>query len=148
MTISKLTNNIQPMNEVDKINEIIDELDNVLDAANKSLSNLNSTGSNAVSVGTMPSGTYTDLTVGANGTTYTAPANGWYCINYFTSGIHNLYLINTTTGFENNASTTNGANHVVILPVRKNDVISLVYETTLDFSYNGFFRFYYAQGEV
>jgi hypothetical protein len=50
---------------------------NISNAANKSLSNLVGAGTSRGAGWAMPSDTYEDLTLGASGTTYTAPANGW-----------------------------------------------------------------------
>ena len=44
----------------------------------------------------LPSNNHTDLTLGVNGSTYTAPTNGYYCL-YGNSGIKADFAIN----FEN-----------------------------------------------
>lgn len=49
--------------------------------ANTNLSNVTATGSSTAAGWAMPSTTYTDLTLGASGATYTAPANGYFTIN-------------------------------------------------------------------
>lgn len=74
MTVNKITNAITPLDEIDKINEIIDALDGKADV---DLTNVNNSGTSRGASWSMPSGTITYLTLGASGSTYTAPANGW-----------------------------------------------------------------------
>lgn len=48
--------------------------------ANASLDNLSAAGRSLAAGLGMPSGRYVDLTLGASGITYTAPANGWFTL--------------------------------------------------------------------
>ena len=94
----------------------------------------------------MPSDTYTNLTLGASGTQYTAPADGWFYIDksgnngtyvgFVNFGINNTYKYATTIPIYN----TNG---VALLPVKKNDKITVNYNAA---GTTNVFRFIYAQG--
>lgn len=111
--------------------------------ADKSLSNLSSAGDIYASQLAMPSTTYDTLTVGASGSTYTAPANGWFaCRGYAGSGAH-IYLENNSTEFGQTAPTgSSTANTRCFLPVKKGDRVVIGY-------YGGqlsWVRFYYAEG--
>ena len=91
-----------------------------------------------------PSSSYEDLTLGASGSTYTAPANGWFFINRgSTSG--NKY-VEISNGIAAVASTTISgiANAAVLYPVRKGDVVTVKYTANTS---GPAFRFIYAEGE-
>ncbi len=93
----------------------------------------------------MPSDAYVNLTLGASGSTYTAPANGWFYISKkATANAQWGEIINTTNGMTSNAAYVgNGGAYSDILPVFKNDVIQINY--TLAGTLNAF-RFIYAKG--
>ncbi len=98
-----------------------------------------------------PSDKYIDLTLGASGTEYTAPANGWYCFAKSSTGASQRVALfnlksgtNTIIGSCAYAGTT-GQSPYVSVPVVKGDVIQVSY--TVAGSTN-IFRFIYAQGEV
>lgn len=95
----------------------------------------------------MPSDEYVDLTFGASGSTYTAPANGWYYIVKATSSAGTQYFImdNQTKGYTMNITPTSGNSVRYIFPVSKGDVILVSYTASGETS---FFRFIYAQGEI
>lgn len=99
----------------------------------------------------MPSDNYIDLTLGANGTDYTAPANGYF---YFAK----TALQNQTVGLiRRNIATTwkdltsyqiayTGSGNVlpVWLPVKKGDKVEVNYNAT---GATQSFKFFYAEGE-
>lgn len=93
----------------------------------------------------MPSDKFIELTLGASGSTYTAPTDGYFYVrgtNNETNGY--IHLMNNTKeiGQFSWMYTTTGNSNDCYLPVSKNDVLSLMYfgfDTTL-------FRFIYAQG--
>lgn len=90
----------------------------------------------------MPSGRYIDLTLGASGSTYTAPANGWFCLSINT-GLTYLDIYN------NNAlgSTATNPNNGFIrrfVPAFKGDILAIYYLGTPNIA---MFRFFYAEGE-
>jgi hypothetical protein len=94
----------------------------------------------------MPSTKYVDLTLGATGTSYQAPANGYYTIkkNSNTSGQY-LSLVNTNTKIEfedRNTGTTNQLRCYVL--ARKGERVNVYYTAGGNLQY---FRFIYAEGE-
>ena len=96
----------------------------------------------------MPSDTYIDLTLGASGTYYTAPANGWFT---FISGDDGSYpknieletLVNNNQIISSSAQTTSYAGWLrCCLPVMKGGSVKTWYNN-VDLKV---FRFVYAQG--
>ena len=114
--------------------------------ADVDMSNVNTSGKSLISGLPMPSNRYTDLTLGASGSTYTAPANGWFAVSK-TSGGTGKYigLLNATSDFGvetyPNAATNNAK---LIIPIKKNDVLQVIYSLTGTTNY---FKFIYAEGE-
>lgn len=108
----------------------------------KNASNFSQTGLSTLSGLGMPSNRYIDLTLGASGSTYTAPANGWVVARTDGNGGF-IYLINTTS-FVEQGNDTPSANipRAALLPVRKGDVFGFFYNATITT-----FRFIYAEGE-
>ena len=95
----------------------------------------------------MPSSKYVDLTLGASGTEYTAPANGWYYLDK-KAGVSNAYveLANKATELKyvNQTSSSTGR-CAVYVPAKKGGVIRATYSAT---GATNYFRFIYAEGEV
>lgn len=127
--------------EVD-IDEIATDLNGKADV---DLTNVNNSGTSNGASWSMPSGTYVDLTLGASGETYTAPANGWFYISKLaTANAQWGEITNTTSGMSSSAPWIgNGGAYSGILPVLKNDVVQISY--TLAGTLRAF-RFIYAQG--
>lgn len=97
-----------------------------------------------------PSDQYIDLSLAASGSTYTAPANGYFAFSGYATasdGWCNMYA-NDENGNVVYAITTVGpnANHGTagFIPIVKDRIISLSWN---NYSIN-FFRFIYAQGEI
>ena len=93
----------------------------------------------------LPSNEHIDLAYGGHGTTYTAPANGFFTLIGY--GVENdIYLKNTTTGLINaiEGNVPSNSSTGIFLPCKKGDVVQVGY-------YNGTvsqFRFIYAESEV
>lgn len=96
----------------------------------------------------MPSNKYIDLSLGATGTTYTAPANGWFMFDgqgptwidaavSFQNGPHYGYCYKSR---ESDNYTR------LLIPVQKGAVLLLQYDSTVTNLIQ--FRFIYAQGEL
>lgn len=92
----------------------------------------------------MPSGTYTDLTLGATGTEYTSPANGWfYAYTVATANISFVTWENQSNLMQMHIpSSLNGYGCGVFIPVHKGDKAKLFYADKR-FEY---LRFIYAVG--
>lgn len=93
----------------------------------------------------MPSDTYIDLTLGANGTTYTAPANGYLVLNKNSSGAgQHVGITNLTNGLAaQQISTGNNQNLPCFIECKKGDSLYVGYSaggTLIRF------RFIYAVG--
>ena len=94
----------------------------------------------------LPSDRFVDLTLNVSGSSYTAPANGWYTFAKQGSGAGEyLYISNETAGtLRFNNSIYGGGGYVEgFMPVTKNDNVVISYNLTGD---TGLFRFIYAQG--
>ena len=117
------------------------------ESANQDLSNLTNAGRILGSGLGMPSNTYIDLTLGTSGLTYTAPANGYFCLNKNkTSQTQYIALINTsmTMGVWSNGNPgASGGMVYTYLPVKRGDIVSVVYSASGTVNY---FKFVYAQG--
>ena len=92
-----------------------------------------------------PSDKYDELTLGASGSTYTAPADGWFMVNKAIGATtDNIRLINNINGLAVSGVDSNvGSGIRAFLPVKKNDVITITYTATGTTNY---FRFIYSVG--
>ena len=94
----------------------------------------------------MPSNRYINLTLGASGSRYTAPANGYvYCERNSTSGSKfvSISIVNGELGVYGLA--TAGVNNTrIFLPVKKGEKFKVSYSVEVDYFK---FRFFYAEGE-
>lgn len=115
--------------------------------ADTSLSNLSTTGKDLASGLGMPSNRYIDLTLGASGSEYTAPANGYFCLNG-NSGINGNFTIsfeNVTSHFKECILGNSWADWVsTYIPVKKGDIVKLIYTNVTTSSH--IFSFIYAEG--
>lgn len=114
--------------------------------ADVDLTNVNNAGTSRSAGWAMPSDTYVDLTLGASGTTYTAPANGWFWVRHRTSsnggGLttdiskNNMFIYGTGRKTVANAVISD------FLPVKKGAILTFYYDSGKDTA----IRFIYAQG--
>lgn len=106
--------------------------------------NLSNAGKSLIAGLGMPSGTYDNLTLGVSGSTYTAPANGWFYINMNGAANQFFNLINTTKDYGVNSLTSASPfGLLIMLPVNKGDIIRTDYNLN---STVNVFRFIYAKG--
>lgn len=95
----------------------------------------------------LPSSNYVNLTLGASGSTYTAPANGWvfFAKASGTSGQFNSITNSTGSELRNDCvSSSSGQWATVSCSVKKGDKFILEYTTTGETKR---FRFIYAEGQ-
>lgn len=164
MTIEKLADNIYPLTQVDKINEIIDDLNNLNSAetdmqadigniasdlnakADRDLTNITNPGKLLISDTAMPSNVIVKITTGASGSSYTAPANGWFRVSSSASSSTSGWIYMTSSsGLTNQPSNTanNGING--FLPCKKGDVVTMQFWGLANTPY---ICFVYAQGSA
>ena len=94
----------------------------------------------------MPSNRYIDLTLGASGTTYTAPANGYFEFKKSsTAAGQNIQLENSTGNISIGIISYSNNSLRCFLPVKKGDTIKVLYSAD---GTTTAFRFVYAEGEV
>ena len=129
--VNKLTLPAKQNEVVNKVNELVDG------KANIDLSNINTAGKSFVSGLGMPSSRYIDLTLGSNGSRYTAPANGWFNFRGYGTSVeiyrNHMHVCCMYPQPEWGA---------VIMPVQKGQTITILYNLTGERN----LRFYYSQG--
>ena len=117
--------------------------------ANSSASNFSKVGESYLSSLSMPSSKYIDLTLGASGTTYTAPANGWFTIHNEVTGNNRYFTARIALsdhGFVIPIWTGGGSIPVrVTVPCLAGSTFIINYNCTINSTPR--FRFIYAQGE-
>ena len=93
----------------------------------------------------MPSNRYIDLTLGASGSTYTAPANGWFiCYKGALTTVGYLYMRNNANQLVmETRSTIKGTAVTAYVPVQKGQSILVNYDAVGTIN---LFRFIYAEG--
>lgn len=128
--------------------------DSGINKASTDLSNVNASGTSLASGWAMPSARHDDLTWGASGSTYTAPANGWFFAGARSKGTTKttyITLSNTTASFASTGSaylpnTSSQYTVYAYMPVKEGQTVGLFYDlaSTVD---NNVIRFIYAEGE-
>ena len=108
------------------------------------LANVNDAGKAVMASMAMPSSRYIDLTLGASGTAYTAPADGWVLLWRVCSGqggLAGLYgrIVSIFSGDANEE-------FCIHIPVAKGEVFYIYYGELKTGQLNDHFRFYYANG--
>lgn len=118
---------------------------NGIAVANVDLSNLSSTGKETAAGLGMPSDSYTDLTVGASGSNYTAPANGWFTACVTGGSSHYCFIRSHDSRIGNSFQYNSGSGewHCVTIPCKSGDIVTMQYGNC-DFQR---FAFVYAEGE-
>ena len=121
----------------------IDEIATDLNGkADTDLTNVTNTGYIKMAGASMPSNRYINLTLGASGTTYTAPANGWAYIDKTAGGT--LKYVNLGCGVvSEQMSSFDTMRLKCFIPVRKGASFRCDYNATGTLN---IFRFYYAVG--
>ena len=113
--------------------------------ANSNASNFSQSGRSYLSGLGMPSNRYIDLTLGASGSNYTAPANGWFSLRKSSSSSSRQFLSFTGSNMNlTNECYLTGAAIGSIFPCEKGERVSISYTLGGD---TLLFRFIYAEGE-
>lgn len=107
---------------------------------------LNWSDSSTISGWSMPSSRYIDLTLGASGSTYTAPANGYVAVSKMTTAQNQNISINCNNFRSFAWGHAASINIFTWMPVNKGDVFSVTYSAGGTHTDN-YFRFIYAEGE-
>lgn len=128
------------------IDEVMTDLNGKADV---DLSNVNTSGTSLASGWAMPSDRYIDLTLGASGSTYTAPANGYIYFSKDRSGSSNQYAVisgasDGIPGSLGDGAQADGYGVHILRPIKKGTTFRVTYTLTGTTKY---FRFVYAEGE-
>ena len=115
--------------------------------ADVDLVNCTDAGNIVMAKASMPSDTYVDLTLGASGTDYTAPADGWVMFKK-TAGASGqyFYIINISAYgglYSMIPDVPQGYEVGGYVPVKKGDTFRILYNLS---GTTNMFRFFYAQG--
>lgn len=114
----------------------------LVDKVDTNANNLTAEGKSLIAGYPMPSSRSVSLTVGASGTQYTAPANGWFYAKAVSTGA-GQELTFTGRLASTSRSTGSGQNLFASVPILKNDPTTLWYgNVTIDT-----FMFVYAEGD-
>lgn len=115
--------------------------------ANIDADNFTTTGKGKITSWAFPSNRYQNLTLGSNGATYTAPANGWFNISGVgsssTQGFVFMFCAVTSIRMEAPCSSALGVN--LSIPVKKGDVMTINY---IGLKTGAVLRFTYAEGDI
>lgn len=112
--------------------------------ANTSLSNLTAEGKTLASGLSMPSERYVDLTLGATGSSYTSPSNGWFAISKKSGAVDQYVNLAGTEVSIIAVAPSSGTTASCYLPVRKGDIVKCWWNASGTLNA---FRFVYAEGE-
>ena len=93
----------------------------------------------------MPSNKYIDLTLGASGTSYTAPANGWVFLSANVSQAGGYVQIYKNIYSVLQRVVTADTTAICMMPVKKGEAYNMYYTSITK---TNMFRFIYAEGEV
>lgn len=128
--------------------ELIDVGELAESKANINASNFNQTGKSYLAGIGMPSNRYDELTLLASGSTYTAPANGYFHLNKIAgSDFYYIKIEDITTGTSHNAIFSEAyrtSNCTFTYPVTKGSIVRISYNAT---GTTEGFLFIYAEGE-
>ena len=93
----------------------------------------------------MPSSKYIDLTLGATGTSYVAPASGWFCLVKKATGGGQSIDMSSHSLSTQAISTASGQAITAFAPAAKGESVVIYYTTG---GTTNSFRFIYAKGEI
>lgn len=129
-----------------EIQSDIDEIATDLNGkADVDLTNVNNSGTSLGAGWAMPSSTYVDLTLGASGSTYIAPANGWFVIGKFANASNQNLHVSCNESKFNFMTATPASNGLLAftMPIKKGHTCRIGYSVAGN---TESFRFIYAEG--
>lgn len=109
----------------------------------KNATNFTTTGKAAITNMGMPSNEFENLTLGTDGSTYTAPADGYLYLSKNSTASGQRIKLTRATQMSVSSWSSGTQNLEVVLPVSKGDVITIYYTAG---GTTNFFRFIYANG--
>lgn len=92
----------------------------------------------------MPSVKYTELTLGASGSSYTVPANGYFFFAKHCLANQYIFLTNNTSSLRSRSVAPIESDMEIWLPCKKGDTVVIAYSASGNTMY---FRFVYAEGD-
>ena len=116
--------------------------------ANVNFDNVLPEGKASASSWSLPSNRYVDLELGANGSTYTAPANGWAVLSAKLTSSKHISIYNSVTKIGTTAMFNTSSGYMqgfVNVPCKKGDIFEIYHNSPTELIT---FRFIYAEGEV
>lgn len=120
-------------------------LQDISGKANVALDNITNAGKEVCANMAMPSGRYVDLTLGASGATYTAPADGYVAFSKYATGANQTINITCNKFISFAWAHIGSINIFTWMPVKKGDVFNVGYSAAGTYTGN-YFRFIYAEG--
>ena len=121
-------------------------IENLADKVNTDLSNISASGKSLVSKFGAPSSRFIDLQLGASGTIYTAPANGWVCIRTITPDDYGFVSLALAEPYSMENLGRGKANECAATTLKVSAGAKFIVHYT--FGELTYFRFHYAEGEV
>ena len=119
---------------------------NLAGKVNTDLSNISASGKSLVSKFGAPSSRFIDLQLGASGTVYIAPANGWVCIRTITPDDNGFVSLALAEPYSMENLGRGKANECAATTLKVSAGAKfIVHYTIAELTY---FRFHYAEGEV
>lgn len=115
-----------------------------MDTTHKSVRIHDGSTQGGITVSTMvaPSNTYDNLTLGASGDDYLAPANGYFTIAKSTSGSQWVVMQNNSNGMQIQSSTNGSGICRAFMPAQKGQYVKVEYNAS---GTTNIFRFVYAE---
>lgn len=92
-----------------------------------------------------PSSKYIDLTLGASGSSYTAPADGWVCLEKKTTGSNQWLQLNTDRIIDLSNAPASGNSLTALISVSKGEPFWAYYSAAGDTLR---FKFFFDEGEI
>lgn len=122
------------------IDEVVTDLNGKADV---DLSNVTDVANIKMAHNAMPSDTFVNLTLGASGSSYTAPADGYFFLNKVAGSDWYYIRIAKEGSYDIYDSDYRTTPLTILFPAKKNDIITVIYNAT---GTTNTFKFIYAQG--